>query len=323
MLSAHIGKLRLKSLQILLLAEELGSLREVAGAVSTSQPAVTQALQELEKLFGQILLDRDHSGVSLTDAGRVVANHARVMLGEVAKAAQAVQDKRSAPILRLGTLPFLMFDLVPAILRRLTEGPLLLRLQVYESNVQGLRDRLIAGHDDLILTRLSASALDVNEFAALRIQKIGTEKVTFFVGERHPLYAKASQGKTIEPAQLVGCEWVLPPPDSQVCQHVNELMVSLGMAPPVPMVQATSLHSMLMMVGATSVVSAAPLSAVKRMGGLLHLAPLTLRNVKTPLTNTVAVYHQRQDQNPALQLFLYALEKESTMAFLPNQLIKA
>ena len=174
MVNAHLGKLRLKSLQILLLAEKLGSLREVAGAVSTSQPAVTQALQELEKLFGQILLDRYHSGVSLTDAGRVVANHARVMLVEVDKAAQAVQDKRSLPILRLGTLPFIMFDLVPAILLRLIEGQSLLRLQIYESNVEGLRDRLIAGHDDLILTRLSANALDVNEFAALRIDRKST-----------------------------------------------------------------------------------------------------------------------------------------------------
>jgi DNA-binding transcriptional LysR family regulator len=291
----------------------LGSLREVAGAVSTSQPAVTQALQELEKLFGQVLLDRDHSGVSLTDAGRVVANHARVVLGEVANAARVVQDKRNVPILRLGTLPFLMFDLVPATLRRLTEGQSLLRLQVHESNVQGLRGRLIAGHDDLILTRLSASALDVNEFDAFRIHKLGTAKVTLFVGERHPLYTKACQGKTIEPALLMGCEWVLPPPDSQLCQHVNELMVSLGMAPPVPMVQAASLNSILMMVSATHAVSAAPLSAVQRMGGLLHLVPLRLRNVKTQSTDTVALYHQRQEGNPALHLFMNALKQESVI----------
>jgi len=313
MFNAHLGKLRLKSLQILLLAEELGSLRAVADAVSTSQPAITQALQELERLFGQTLLIRDHSGVSLTDAGRVVANHSRVALAEVANASQAVQGKRSVPILRLGTLPFLMFDLVPATLRRLTVGQPLLRLQVHESNVQGLRGRLIAGHDDLILTRLSASALDVNEFDALRIHKLGTAKATLFVGERHPLYAKACQGKTIEPAQLMGCEWVLPPPDSQLCQHVNELMVSLGMAPPVPMVQAASLNSMLMMVSATHAVSAAPLSAVQRMGGLLHLAPLKLRNVKTQSTDTVALYHQRQEGNPALHLFMNALKQESVI----------
>jgi DNA-binding transcriptional LysR family regulator len=313
MLNAHLGKLRLKSLQILLLAEELGSLRAVADAVSTSQPAITQALQELEKIFGQTLLDRDHSGVALTDAGRVVANHARVALGEVSNAAQAVKDKRSVPILRLGTLPFLMFDLVPATLRRLSSGQPLLRLQIHESNVQGLRDRLIAGDDDLVLTRLSASAMDANEFEALRVRKIATETVTLFVGKRHPLYAKASQGITIDPSHLLNCEWILPPPDSQVCQHVNELMVSLGMAPPTPIVQAASLHSMLMMVGATHAVSAAPLSAVLQMGGLLHLTPLKLSKVKTQATNTVAVYHRRQDANPALQLFMNALEKESAI----------
>jgi DNA-binding transcriptional LysR family regulator len=69
---------------------------------------------------------------------------------------------------------------------------------------------------------------------------------------------------------------------------------------------------MLMMVGATRIVSAAPLSAVQRMAGLLHLAPLKLINVKPQSTNTVALYHQRQDQNPALRLFMNALEKELT-----------
>ena len=314
MFNAHLGKLRLKSLQILLLAEELGSLRAVADAVSTSQPAITQALQELEKLFGQTLLDRDHSGVSLTDAGRVVANHARVALAEVANASQAIKGRRSVPILRLGTLPFLMFDLVPATLRRLTAGQPLLRLQVHESNVQGLRDRLIAGDDDLVLTRLSASALDVNEFDALRVRTIASETVTLFVGERHPLFAKARQGKTIDPKHLYDCEWVLPPPDSQVCQHVNELMVSLGMAPPIPIVQAASLHSMLMMVGATRAISAAPESAVQRMAGLLNLAPLKLGTLKTQPTNTVAIYHQRQDRNPALQIFMNALKEETSVS---------
>jgi DNA-binding transcriptional LysR family regulator len=302
--NAHLGKLRFKSLQILLLAQELKSLRAVANAVSTSQPAVTQTLQELERTFGQTLLVRDHSGVTLTPAGEVLAARAKVALEEMGAAIESTRGTKAVPTLRLGVLPFLMYDLVPRALRHLNDNGIPLRLQINETYVQDLRDRLFAGEDDLVLTRLTAIAVDAEQFASIRIQRIATETVTPFVGELHPLYPLAKSGKAVDPTRLAGCDWVLPPDNTEVRRTVDELLLLSGLPPAIPTVEVRSLHSMMMIVGATGSVGAGPMSAVRRMTKLLKLAPLNLIKFQTPQTHTVAMYHARQDNNPLIPLFL-------------------
>jgi len=307
MFNPHLGKLRLKSLQILLLAQELKSLRAVANAVSTSQPAVTQTLQELERTFGQALLVRDHSGVTLTPAGEILALRAKVALAEVEAATKSIQGVEAVPTLRLGVLPFLMYDLVPQALRHLRGKGVPLRLQIHETYVQDLRERLFSGEDDLVLTRLAAIAVDATQFKSIRIQHLATETVTPFVGQQHPLYTLARSGRAVDPARLADCDWVLPPDSTEVRRTVDELLMLCGLPPAVPTVEVRSLHGMMMIVGATGVVGAGPLSAVRRMTKLLKLAPLTLLKIKPPKTFTVAMHHTRQDNNPSIPLFLDSL----------------
>jgi DNA-binding transcriptional LysR family regulator len=300
----HLGKLRFKSLQILLLAQELKSLRAVANAVSTSQPAVTQTLQELERTFGEPLLVRDHSGVQLTRAGELLAARAKVALEEMGAAIGSLRGGKAVPVLRLGVLPFLMYDLVPRTLQHLQGNGVTLRLQVHETYVQDLRQRLLDGEDDVVLTRLAASAVDAEQFKSIRIQRLATETVTPFVGQRHPLYPLALRGQAVNPALLADCDWVLPPESTEVRRTVDEMLVLSGLPPAIPVVEVHSLHGMMMIVGATGSIGAGPLSAVRRMTELLKLAPLNLLKLKPPKTFTVAMHHARQDNNPLIPLFL-------------------
>jgi LysR family pca operon transcriptional activator len=300
----HLGKLRFKSLQILLLAQELNSLRAVANAVSTSQPAVTQTLQELERTFGEPLLVRDHSGVQLTRAGELLAARAKVALEEMGAAIGSIRAGKAVPVLRLGVLPFLMYDLVPRAVQHLRRNGVTLRLQIHETYVQDLRQRLLAGEDDLVLTRLAASAVDAEQFKSMRIQRLATETVTPFVGQHHPLYPLALSGQAVSPARLADCDWVLPPESTEVRRTVDEMLVLSGLPPAIPVVEVRSLHGMMMIVGATGSIGAGPLSAVRRMTELLKLAPLNLLKLKPPKTFTVAMHHSRQDNNPLIPLFL-------------------
>jgi LysR family pca operon transcriptional activator len=309
MLNSHIGKLRFKSLQILLLAQELKSLRAVANAISTSQPAVTQTLQELERTFGQALLVRDHSGVTLTRAGEILAVRAKVALAEMGAATESIRATEALPTLRLGVLPFLMYDLVPRALRHLSDNSVPLRLQIHETYVQELQERLFAGEEDLVLTRLAAIAVDAAQFESIRIERLATETVSPFVGQQHPLYALARSGQAVDPTLLADCDWVLPPDSTEVRRTVDELLVQSGLPPAIPAVEIHSLHSMMMIVGATSAVGAGPLSAVRRMTKLLKLAPLTMLKFKPPKTFTVAMFHARQDSNPSIPLFLDSLRQ--------------
>lgn len=310
MVDPHLGKVRFKALQIFLLAQKLQSLRAVAQAVNTSQPAVTQMLQELERTFGQTLLHRDRTGVKLTPAGELLAARARVAMAEMSTAAASLKDPVPAPILRVGTLPFLMFDLLPKTLQALNQAQqLTLRLRLHEATVGQLRERLIQGDDDIVLTRLTASALDGQAFSAMRIHHLAQDTLSLFVGQRHPLYSRARKGESIEVAKLADCQWALPPESTETRQFINEMLVQRGLAPVTALVDVSSLNGGMLMVSETHLVGAGPLSAIRRMTGMLKLAPLTIKGLPPARTQTVAIHHARQDINPEIGRFLEALTR--------------
>lgn len=74
-----MARLKMKHLALLLAIKQQRSLTRVAEQMSTSQPAVTQALAELENLFGAPLFTRSARGMAPTALGELVlarADHA-------------------------------------------------------------------------------------------------------------------------------------------------------------------------------------------------------------------------------------------------------
>ena len=66
---------------------KLGSLTAAAGELSVSQPAVSQALKQLEKALNTRLFVRSSKGIRLTSEGQVLYEHVKeayeqLMLGE-------------------------------------------------------------------------------------------------------------------------------------------------------------------------------------------------------------------------------------------------
>jgi DNA-binding transcriptional LysR family regulator len=71
-----------------------GSFSKAAKALYRTQPAVSQIIQRLEEEVGQPLLDRSSRRGVLTDAGRVLLEHAERLLNLKAQALAAVNDVR-------------------------------------------------------------------------------------------------------------------------------------------------------------------------------------------------------------------------------------
>ncbi|MGY1609239.1 MULTISPECIES: LysR family transcriptional regulator [unclassified Geodermatophilus] len=80
--------LDLRRLRVLRELEERGTLAAVAAALGYTPSAVSQQLAVLEKQAGVRLLEKAGRGVRLTDAGRLLAQHAGVLLA-AAEAARA------------------------------------------------------------------------------------------------------------------------------------------------------------------------------------------------------------------------------------------
>src|ERR1700753_4257684 len=90
----------------LALADELHFGR-AAARLGIAQPALSKAVQQLERRLGVVLLERSSRAVALTEAGRVLTREARVALDAVSAAAQRTQragarDPRLIPALEPG-----------------------------------------------------------------------------------------------------------------------------------------------------------------------------------------------------------------------------
>ena len=89
----------LKQCAYFLCVVEHGGIAQAARALNISQPAVSQALDKLEDMYGFRLLYRHHArGTEVTPEGRAFAAHCRDLL----KTAAGVENKASAIAAHLG-----------------------------------------------------------------------------------------------------------------------------------------------------------------------------------------------------------------------------
>jgi len=99
----------LRQFEVFLAVAKAGSFRAAAEAMHLSQPAISQHLAEMEHDLGTRLFDRLGRKVALTEAGRVLEEHAHRLFASLAGAREAVADlsglKRGSLVLGASTTP--------------------------------------------------------------------------------------------------------------------------------------------------------------------------------------------------------------------------
>lgn len=146
-------ELDLRRLRFLREFEERGTLAAVAVALGFSPSSVSQQLNLLEKDVGAALFEKAGRGVRLTDAGRLLARHARVLLS-AAEAAEADLASLAGDVrgtVRAGGLQSAARRLlVPAVARLMAEHPQI-RAEVFELELEQALPGLRLGAVDLVI----------------------------------------------------------------------------------------------------------------------------------------------------------------------------
>ena len=93
--------MNLNSLRLFAAVADRGGFTAAARQLHVSQPAISKAVRRLEAQLGAQLLVRSARGVDLTEEGRVLLAHARVLFGEERAAEEALAERRG---LRRGSL---------------------------------------------------------------------------------------------------------------------------------------------------------------------------------------------------------------------------
>src|SRR5213076_3009587 len=101
-----------------------GSVSGAAEGLHVTTSAVSQQMSKLEREVGQQLLAKNGRGVRLTDAGRLLAEHAARILSQVEFAQSDLEAHRGevAGELRLAAFPTAARGLFPAALSRLRKA---------------------------------------------------------------------------------------------------------------------------------------------------------------------------------------------------------
>lgn len=121
--------MNLRALANFLTVAEAGSLKSAADIVHIAQPALTRQIALLEQEFGAKLFLRHHRGVTLTEAGAQLRDHAERILAEVSRTRAAMSNALAKPtgMVSLG---------LPTALRRVLSSPLISAYHRAYPNVQ-------------------------------------------------------------------------------------------------------------------------------------------------------------------------------------------
>ena len=232
----------MRHLVLLLKIEQYGSLTRVADHMASSQPAVTNALSELESMFGTPLFERSSRGMLPTPLGAVVLKRAQAMLHDLDQMADEMEAVAAghAAHLHIGVSPFVSGQILSAALRRLRQPPQAQNKMERRLTVtihEGTTDQLLLQlHDhtvDLVIGRASA-ATDVGQAT---FEVLFRQQPRLIANRR--LAAKLGRMK-LDWQKLWALEWILGAPHTPIRDQVASLFLAAGMTPPVPIVESYS-----------------------------------------------------------------------------------
>ncbi len=290
----------LRQLQYLTLLAEHGSFSRAAEAAHVSQPALSAGVQELEKILGAAVVERTRGNVILTAVGEEAVRRAGVILAQVEDLVEAAHaaGKPLSGRFRLGVIPtiapFLLPRALPALKARFPQLRLFLREDQTSRLIAGLR----AGTLDAALIALpyDTSGLDVAPVArdALR--------ATF--PSDHP----GGAASPVDLSSLNRDELILLEDGHCLRDHA---LAACGLSAPGEdrTFAATSLHTLVQMVGAGLGVTLLPDMAVQ--AGLAETARVTVRPLmnEQAMRDIVLVWRYASARTPEARLLATSLKE--------------
>lgn len=130
-----------------------GSVSAAAEGLHVTTSAVSQQMAKLEREVGQQLLARNGRGVRLTDAGRLLADHAARILSQVELAQSDIEAQRGEVVgeVRLGAFPTAARGLFPGTVGALRARHPELRVRTTEMEPESGIRAVIRGDLDLAI----------------------------------------------------------------------------------------------------------------------------------------------------------------------------
>ena len=171
----------LAQLQAFVTVIETGSFTAASEVLGMTQSAVSHSIASLETELGVMLLERDRTGITLTEVGKKVIVQARDMLAHAEQIRQETAAARGLEQgkLRLGSFPSVSARLLPGMIRE------------FRRCYPGIEVVLFEGMDQEVREWITSRAVDVGFVTlptkGMEIVPVAQDEMLVVVAASHPL----------------------------------------------------------------------------------------------------------------------------------------
>src|SRR6266487_4010780 len=248
----RIGRrLRLKDLHTLQTVAEVGSMAKASEHLALSQPAISKAVSEMERVLGTPLLDRSSRGVELTECGRLLVERARVIFDEIRQGVSDIEhlSDPTRGIVRIGTTEPVT-GIVSQIISRLARKYPRISHDVMISDLDTLLGALRERTRDVVVTRWTPPP----EADDLAVQELFKSPLAVMAARDHPLL----QRKKLRVGDLMEEKWTLAPSGSFLGRVVVDLFHRRKLPLPPTIVTSMSVNMRLSLVASGGFLTVLP-----------------------------------------------------------------
>lgn len=176
----------LRQLQIFVAVADCGKMSEAAEKLHFTQPAVSQAISELESYYGVLLFERLTKKLYITDAGMCLLQDAKQLLRDYSRMEERVMEFNRISRIRIGASPTAGIEWINQVIDRLTQDVPDLQPEVFVYTTKNIKLRLENNEIDIALVSNGIQNENIVSLPIIHDQMI------LACGKGHPFYHRDS-----------------------------------------------------------------------------------------------------------------------------------
>lgn len=228
-----------RQIQLFIAAAERLNLSQAAEAIGVTQPGLSKSLHKLQTQLGVRLFMRRGRGIELTEAGRALLAHGRLIEAQLADARAALAGIASGLLghARIGAGPSWISRHLPGAIAAILADHPKLRFTVEAGYPERLIGRLRHGELDVVIGALPQNRVDPD----LRFERLTSDTIGVIGRAGHPLLRRSN--RTL--AEYHTYPWALPNRAELLRQRLELAFRRAGLVEPRTVVESDSLSLLL------------------------------------------------------------------------------
>jgi DNA-binding transcriptional LysR family regulator len=212
----------LHQLQCFIAVLEEGGFKRATARLGITQPALSYQIRRLEEELGVQVFHRGKGGITPTDAGRALLQHAHQVISAVREAHRAVREMSGGVSgeVRVGTIKCVGTYFLPHVLRGIRDRHPMMRPKILYRDSDELLEALQTNRLDV------AMAVDPPQDKRFDHQGVFDEQISLVSGPGHPFYGR----HTVELEELMSVPLVALSPKTSAGGLIRTYLERAGIA---------------------------------------------------------------------------------------------